>query len=142
MPCMSYDDRPDFDASDWKNKTDKLARIACKALTALEEDGRADLLLLKDDEVRVWWAAHKEADRKERARVAELERQERVKAEALARLSDEEKELLGLQSKPSSKKKSDKFAIAKPRIVFGDDDDDRIEEHEVNGKKFYVRMTK
>lgn len=47
-----------------KEQGDRLARIACKAMTALEKDGHADFLLLKDDEVRDWWLKHKEADRK------------------------------------------------------------------------------
>ena len=110
MPCR------DYESDSWDNsgevrklkaQADKLARIACKAMDALEELEQEDFLLLKDDEVRQWWQAHKEADRKEKARVAERERRERVKAEALARLSSEEKELLGL-SKPSKKKSTGK----------------------------------
>jgi hypothetical protein len=65
--------------------------------------GKEDFLILKNEEVGHWWAAHKEADRKERERVAELERRERLKKEALDRLTDEEKELLGLK-KPIVKK--------------------------------------
>lgn len=112
---MSYDTNWAHDYDDSKIKKlkaecDKLARIACKAMTQLEKSGRADFILIEDDEVRDWWTAHKEADRKERERVAEIERRERVKAEALARLSDEEKELLGL-AKPKSAKKHKKVAI-------------------------------
>lgn len=148
MPCR------DYESDSWSNtsydeinrlkkQADRLARIACKAMDALEQDGRADLLLLKDDEVRAWWEQHKEADRKEKARVAEIERRERIKAEALARLSQEEKELLGL-AKPASKKKSVSSAKQVKAIpkVWLDNEDDVIEEHEVNGEKFYVRMMK
>lgn len=112
MPCRDYesDSWSSYDNSaevrKLKAQADKLARIACKAMDALEESGKEDFLLLKDNEVREWWAAHKEADRKEKARALEKERRERVKADALARLSDEEKELLGLAR--SSKKKSSK----------------------------------
>lgn len=110
MPCMSYDTNWASDSSNrevrkLKAEADKLARIACKAMAALEEEGKADFLMLKDDELRAWWKKHKEDDAREKARVAEKERKERVKAEALARLSSEEKELLGLE-KPSPKKKS------------------------------------
>jgi len=110
MPCQSYDSSWD-DGSDTrkirelKKQADKLARIACKALTELEKNGIEDLLLLKDDEVRQWWKQHKEDDAREQARLAEIERKERIKAEALASLSDEAKELLGLK-KPAPKKKS------------------------------------
>ena len=113
MPCRDYEsDNWDYDNSremaKLKKQVDRLARIACKAMTALEESEKEDFLLLKDEEVREWWAAHKEADRKEQARIAEKERRARVKAEALARLSDEEKELLGLaQPKKLVKKVSD-----------------------------------
>jgi hypothetical protein len=70
MPCRDYQSDSYSDPEDsWqyrklKTHADMLARIACKALTELESNSIEDLLLLKDDEVRTWWAAHKEADRK------------------------------------------------------------------------------
>lgn len=106
MPCRDYEsDTWDYSSENrqLKKQADRLARIACKAMTALAEMGKEDFLLLQDDEVREWWQAHQEADRKEKARIAEKERRERIKADALARLSDEEKELLGL-AKPKQKK--------------------------------------
>ncbi len=112
MPCQSYDNEWDSGSSErkireLKKQADMLARIACKALTELEKNEVEDMLLLKDDEVRTWWQKHKEDDAREQARLAEVERKERVKAEALASLSDEAKELLGLK-KPAPKKKSTK----------------------------------
>lgn len=109
MPCQSYDDSWDNGSSErkireLKKQADMLARIACKALTELEKNEVEDMLLLGDDEVRTWWKQHKEDDAREQARKAEAERKERVKAEALASLSDEAKELLGLK-KPAPKKK-------------------------------------
>lgn len=107
MPCR------DYESDSWDNsgevrklkaQADKLARIACKAMDALEQNGLEDFLILKDDEVAQWWKQHKEADRKEKARIAEKERRERVKAEALAKLSSEERELLGLAKSPAKKK--------------------------------------
>ena len=104
MPCRDYSSDVGYDHREqYKKQLDRLARIACKAMEALEKDGRADFLLIGDDEVREWWTAHKEADRQERARVAELQRQEAVKQEALNKLSDEEKELLGLKKSRSKK---------------------------------------
>jgi len=102
---MSYDDgwrkypSDERKIKELKAQADKLARIACKALGALETMGKEDFLLLKDDEVRTWWAEHKEADR--RAREAEERKQalKAAKARALAKLSDEEKVLLGLKKK-------------------------------------------
>lgn len=103
MPCMSYDDSWRSAPSDerkikeLKAQADKLARIACKALDALEAMNKEDFLLLKDDEVREWWQQHQEADR--RAREAERIKQQRkeAKARAMAKLTDEDKILLGLK---------------------------------------------
>lgn len=105
MPCQSYDDNwRSYDSDrnkikELKSQADMLARIACKALQALEDMGTEDFILLKDDEVRTWWAEHKEADRKARA----AEEAKRVRAEAkkiaLSKLTDEEKVLLGLKKK-------------------------------------------
>jgi hypothetical protein len=103
MPCRSYDD--DWRSSDFdddkirklKEQADMLARIACKAMTELENNKIEDLLLLRDDEVRTWWAKHKEADRK--AREKEQRKQERIRLRraALRKLSEEEKIALGLK---------------------------------------------
>lgn len=111
MPCQSYDtnwahDSNDRDVKRLKKEVDKLARIACEALTELEKTGKADFLILKNDELREWWEAHKEADRKEQARLVEEERKERIREEALARLSEEEKELLGLKTSKKKRKTS------------------------------------
>ena len=113
MPCMSYDtnwanDSSNSDVKRIKAEADKLARIACAAMTELERMGKEDFLILKNEEVGHWWASHKEADRKER-----------VKAEALARLTDEEKELLGLK-KPAAKKHR-KFPVSKEVVMDYDD---------------------
>ena len=121
MPCQDYqrdswsDYSSDREIRKLKEQCDRLARIACKAITTLEELEQEDFLLLKDDEVREWWQTHKEADRKEQARVAEQERREQVKADALARLSDEEKELLGLAKVKKSVKKFPVSAELKKR---------------------------
>lgn len=97
MPCMSYDDDPGYNVQQWKDKTDKLARIACKAMSELVEQGKADFLILRDEEVREWWEAHQEADRKARERRERKEREAQVRKEALAKLTDEEKKLLGIK---------------------------------------------
>lgn len=97
MPCMSYDDDPGYSDRQWKKKTDMLARIACKALTELEKQGRADFLLIDDTEVREWWTAHKAADAKAQAAKEERARREQVKQDALAKLTKEEKKVLGIK---------------------------------------------
>ena len=104
MPCRDYESDDGYSMREhYKEQCDKLARIACAAMEELERQGKEDFLILKNEEVAQWQAKHKEADRKEKARIAEQERRERVKQEALARLTEEEKELLGLK-KPKRKK--------------------------------------
>lgn len=104
MPCRDYESDDGYSMREhYKEQCDKLARIACAAMEELERQGKEDFLILKNEEVAQWWVKHKEADRKEKARLAEIERRERIKQEALARLTDEEKELLGLK-KPKRKK--------------------------------------
>ena len=97
MPCMSYDDRPDYSEREWKNKTDKLARIACKAMDELVSQGKADFLILRDDEVREWWEQHQIADRRAREERERKERIAKVRKEALAKLTDEERKILGIK---------------------------------------------
>ena len=104
MPCMSYDTNwartsTDRDIKRLKQEADKLARIACKALAALEDMGKEDFLLLKDDEIRIWWAAHKEADRKARAEAQAKQERKEAKERVLSRLTEEEKVLLGLKKR-------------------------------------------
>ena len=94
---MSYDDSPDYSVTEWKKKTDKLARIACKAMEELVKQGKADFLLIKDDEVREWWNTHQEADRKAREAREKKEHENRIRKEALAKLTPEEKKILGIK---------------------------------------------
>ena len=128
MPCQSYDEDWDRGSNErkireLKKQADMLARIACKAMAELERNEIEDLLILKDDEVRTWWKKHKEDDAREQARLAEIERKKRVRQEALDRLSDEEKELLGLApAKKSTKRKGPGKAS-----VFDEEDDEHAE---------------
>lgn len=93
MPCR--DDRSSYDYSE--ERADKMTRIACKAMTELVDQGRAEFLLIRDDEVREWWTAHQEFDRQRRAEEYQRETEDALKKEALAKLTDEEKQLLGLK---------------------------------------------
>ena len=104
MPCMSYDTNwarssDDRNVKLLKKEADKLARIACKALAALEDMGKEDFLLLKDDEIRIWWRAHKEADAKARAEAQAKQKRKEAKERVLARLTEDEKILLGLKKR-------------------------------------------
>lgn len=86
-----------MDALDQYSATAVTPTMTERIMDALCEDGRGDLLLLKDDEIREWWTEvlHK---RKLRAdRLAEIDRRERVREEALRKLSAEEREILGIK---------------------------------------------
>jgi len=125
MPCQSYDsswDRHDSDRDkiqELKKQADMLARIACKALAELEDNKIEDLLLLRDDEVRTWWMKHKEDDRKAKEAREAKERRVAIKKAALAKLSEEEQELLGLK-----KTKRNSAPVPSFRIVFDDEDEE------------------
>jgi len=104
MPCRSYEDdyRTGSPTESWqykelKQNNDKLARIACKAMTELIEQGKADFLILRDDEVREWWEQHQEADRKAREARERKARDAKIRKEALSKLTLEEKKILGLK---------------------------------------------
>jgi len=123
MPCQSYDSSWDNGSDErkireLKKQADMLARIACKALAELENNKIEDMLLLKDDEVRTWWAKHKEDDRKAREAREARERRASIKKAAMAKLSEEEKEVLGI-TKPKTKN----GRVPAFRVVFDDDDE-------------------
>ena len=108
MPCYdgsgpSYSDT--FEMQQMKARNDLLARVACRALTELEDNGIADMLLLRDDETREFWIKHKEFDRKRKAAEEKKLRLEEVKKAALAKLTNEEREALGIKAAPRTRKK-------------------------------------
>ena len=76
MPCQSYDRENDYDRA--KELRDKLARIACKALTKLDSLGYTK----HDEETTKWWTAHKLADK--RAAEEKRARQEKIRNNELA----------------------------------------------------------
>jgi hypothetical protein len=82
-----------------KKKCDTLAGIAHIAMQTLEENGIADFVLLKHDDIRDWWKERKLEILRRNAEVEARARKAEIKARALARLSDEEKEALGLKKK-------------------------------------------
>lgn len=96
MPCRSYDDERDSSPSQ-RELLDKLARIACKALTHTEQSGDGlEILILKDPEVADWWRQHKEDDRRAREGREREERKKKLRKSALEKLSPEERKILGL----------------------------------------------
>ncbi len=127
MPCQSYDSSWDQHDSDrdkireLKKQADMLARIACKALQELEDNKIEDMILLRDDEVRVWWQKHKEDDRRAREAREARERRAAIKKAALSKLSEEEKEVLGIVK---AKTKNSKIPANWLKRVYGEDEDE------------------
>ena len=115
MPCQSYDtnwahDSNNAEVKKLKKEADRLARFACAAMEELIKHGKADFLILKNEELREWWEKHLEDDRKAREAEERKQRRIQIKKEALDKLTDEEKEVLGLNN-PKKKKKTDESDI-------------------------------
>jgi hypothetical protein len=127
MPCQSYDSSWDQHDSDrdkireLKKQADMLARIACKALQELEDNKIEDMILLRDDEVREWWQKHKEDDRRAREAREAKERRAAIKKAALSKLSEEEKEVLGIAK---AKTKNSKIPANWLKRVYQDEDEE------------------
>jgi len=121
MPCLSYETEWVHDVTRsgkrtpeitfLKNECDRLARIACNAITALEQLD-PELKTFKDRDSRKWWSDHKKSDQariaKEEKEKAKLEAQEKMRKEALAKLTPEEIEVFGLGKSKSKKTASDR----------------------------------
>jgi hypothetical protein len=63
--------------------------------------------LLRDDEVREWWAEHKEADRKAREKEERKQERLRLRRAALRKLTAEEKVALGLKKSTDQDREED-----------------------------------
>ena len=73
-------------------------RIAYTVMRALEENALEDFVLLQNREVREWWTGVKAREEIVRKALEAKTHRERVITEALAKLTAEEKKLLGLIS--------------------------------------------
>lgn len=112
MPCLSYDtewvreparaSRNTVEVVALKHECDRLARIACRAMAALEKID-PELKNFKDQESRKWWAKHKKDDQarieKEQKEKAKKELEDKLRKEALAKLTPEEIAIFGLDKK-------------------------------------------
>ena len=110
MPCRDYEsDTWGYRSSgesvtateykNLKNQADRLARIACKAMNAIEE-GVPLKKLLEDKEIAKWWVEHKKADEanKKKEEAAEQKKKEHaaLKAAVMKKLTEEELRAFGL----------------------------------------------
>jgi hypothetical protein len=78
-----------------KRRLDLATRVACTALSQLEDvgSGRIKLLPVESQE---WWHQHKRADRKRQAHEEAVRRREQIKNRALAKLTPEERRVLDI----------------------------------------------
>jgi len=115
MPCRDYGYEEDGIArsQETQNKIDMLSRIACRALYLLESiDSKLESIdpksvdkdvkleisqVLRDPEVKHWWPEHKLADMMEQEKIRKKNEVAKLKKTALSKLSEEEKEALGLK---------------------------------------------
>jgi hypothetical protein len=95
---MDYrDDYRTIDRTEtYKDMRDQLARIACRALTALEKVDPQNKTF-KNAELAKWWTQHKIDDAKamEAKRVATEAK--KLRAAALAKLTPEDRKILGVK---------------------------------------------
>lgn len=99
---IHVDDDP-YDQRKWgnaiKRKKFSLADFevfATEAMRELVESGKADFVLLKNDKLRAWWQQVVSDELAEQARKDAIAHKKQLKEQALSKLSDEEKEALGL----------------------------------------------
>jgi hypothetical protein len=102
MPCRDYGSDYVSPTDTWqfrelKDRADMLARIACKAMDELVKQGKADFLILRDEEVAEWYKKHQEEDRKAREKEERKQQRAKLRRQALRKLTEEEKIALGVK---------------------------------------------
>ena len=71
--------------------------MAERIMDALCADGRGDLLLIQDDEIREWWAAITKQRKAESDRIEAERRETELRENALKKLTEAERRALGLK---------------------------------------------
>lgn len=87
MPCHDPDDSPTY----LYGRISNLTRMLCGLCQATE-----DRMEYWPADVAEWWKAHQEDDRKRRAAEEAREREKELRAQALSKLSPEERRALRL----------------------------------------------
>ena len=72
-------------------------KMAERIMDALCADGRGDLLLIQDDEIRAWWAAITKQRKAESDRIEAERRETELRENALKKLTEAERRALGLK---------------------------------------------
>jgi len=81
---------------DSQKQNDKLARMLCTVMQGLPPHEVA-IIVSQNEEIADWWSKHKFADAAARKKQKQAAEKERLKKAALAKLTEEEKELFGLK---------------------------------------------
>lgn len=98
MPCSDSDRYP-TDAQRMKEKVDKLTRMLCGVMKEVERCAKVRLAVRMknlDGELLDWWEEHKSVDAERIEREEAQRRLQQVRKRALQKLSDEEKDALGI----------------------------------------------
>lgn len=82
-----------------KKRCDQLAGFLYITMQTLEDNNIDSYVLLKHDNLRKWWVDHKESVRQAEVAAEAKRIKAELRAQALARLTDAEKEALGLKKK-------------------------------------------
>lgn len=73
-----------------------ITKVAYLALSELVSQGRADFLFLREECVSEWWDKMKKKEKREYGILLEEDKKEELKKAALAKLTAEERKLLGV----------------------------------------------
>jgi hypothetical protein len=92
MPCYDERSSPAYVAREFKERLDKATRVACTLLTKMHPRDIREL----PKEIQEWWGDHQELDRQREMREQEARERKRKKKAALAKLSPEERKVLGI----------------------------------------------
>lgn len=92
MPCRDHG-YEDSGLDVLRRRNTELAQLLCIACETMDDDN-----LRLPPRVQIWWDEHKRLDAIQRAEEAEQERKHKVKMGALAKLTDEERKLLGIKT--------------------------------------------
>ena len=98
-PDDDEDDRYFRDRAKGKLTSGDFETFAAEAMRELVAAGKADFVLLKNDKLRAWWQDLVKRELAEQARLEAIARKKLLKEQALSKLSEEEKEALGLNRK-------------------------------------------
>ena len=106
MPCRDWTVEDEWRMKGSVEKA-MLSASLCAILTLLEKDPDGFALMLKKikwkeagvskRELMRWWEDHKEKDVKRRERMAEQLKEIKIRKDALAKLTPEEKKILGIK---------------------------------------------